>query len=263
MTSGETSDDEILTVIIPCLNEEASIRSTVEEVYAEEDKLPLTLKVLMCDDGSTDRTPEIMRALCERYESCEVMTNPQNMGVGATVTKAYNIVTPGSWITVLPGDGEIVFASIHNHLAVRGEADLILGYLQNPVIRTTQRRLGSRAYNMVANFLYGFEFRYFNGFKMYKVETFKDLPSVSTGHAITVELIAKAVLRNPGLRIAEVPFVWRVRHARASHAFKPSAIVTAMQETLTVYRSVSEYRDQIYREAAMEDARRDEPRVGG
>ena len=256
MTSGETSDD-ILTVIIPCLNEEASIRSTVEEVYAEEDKLPIKLKVLMCDDGSTDRTPEIMRELCAQYPSCEMMQNDQNMGVGATVVRAYDLVTPRSWVTVLPGDGEIVFASIHNHLALREEADLILGYLQNPVIRTPQRRMGSRAYNAVANFLYGFEFRYFNGFKMYRIETFKDLNAVSTGHAITVELIAKAVLRNPALRIAEVPFVWRVRQARASHAFKSSEILKAARESLTVYRSVSEYRERIYREAARDEASAD------
>ena len=44
-------------VLIPCLNEEAAIQSVVESVLA------LGAPVIVIDDGSDDRTPEIVAAL--------------------------------------------------------------------------------------------------------------------------------------------------------------------------------------------------------
>ena len=248
--SDTPNSAELLTVIVPCLNEEDSIVSTTEEIYAELERIkPVELRVILCDDGSTDRTGELIEGLCERFPNCRMLQNPKNMGLGMTVKRAYDLVEPNSWVTVLPGDGEIVFASIHEFLKHRDEADLILGYLRNPVIRTFKRRLASSAYNGLANWLYGFDFRYFNGFKMYRLEVFKGIDIVASGHATTVELIAKAVLRQPSLRIMEVPFVWRARHARDSHAFKPSSIVHAVLETQRAYQSVSEFRQRQYVDA--------------
>ena len=44
-------------VLIPCLNEEAAIQSVVESVLA------LGAPVIVIDDGSDDRTPEIITSL--------------------------------------------------------------------------------------------------------------------------------------------------------------------------------------------------------
>ena len=107
------SDKELLTVIIPCINEEESIALTVEDVLSYEEEIDVRLELLLIDDGSTDATLDIMRALAEEHSNVRVQVNERNLGVGRSVMNAYEQIDDASWITVVPGDNEFHFASIH------------------------------------------------------------------------------------------------------------------------------------------------------
>lgn len=238
---------ETLTVIIPCLNEEQGVVRAVEGVVAIAPELPVAVEVLMIDDGSTDDTAEVMERLCQEHSSCRMRRNPRNMGLGRSVMSAYEQVPEGSWVTVMPGDHEIDFESIKNFLDIRDQYDLILGYLQNPVIRPMRRRVASAAFGHVVRSLYGLECRYLNGLKMYRSEVFRGLEVKSSGYAYTAELVAKAILRNPSLRIGEAPFVARGRAHGSSNAFRPKAIANAAYEVVRGQRAVASYRNQVIR----------------
>ena len=239
---------ETLTVIIPCLNEENAVRATVEGVVSVGETLPVGVRVMMIDDGSADRTADSMKELCEEFECCEMHRNERNIGLGSSVMAAYERVADGSWVTVIPGDNEIDFSSIRAFLALRDQYDLILGYLQNPVIRPMRRRIASAAFGNVVRSLFGLDFRYLNGLKMYRIEVFRGLEVESSGYAYTAELIAKAILRDPSIRIGEAPFVARGRAHGSSNAFRPNAIANAMYEVVRGQRSVARYRNRVIRE---------------
>ncbi len=242
--SDEDGGRERLVVLVPCLNEEHTIDGSIASIQETVPELDLEVEVLMIDDGSTDRTRDRMEALCAQHENCHMVVNPKNLGVGRTVIDAYELVPPRAWVTVFPGDNELVFSSIKSHLAVRSDYDVVLGYLANPVIRPLRRRAASQAFSMVARALYGFPYRYLNGFKLYRVEAFKGIEVVSRGHAFAAELIAKALLRNPQLRIGEVPFIARGRARGSSKAIRVTSILQAMKEMVLGFRSVGEYRRQ-------------------
>jgi len=53
------SKSPILTVIIPILNEENTINTIIQRIFA----LGMELEIIIVDDGSTDNTPEILRSL--------------------------------------------------------------------------------------------------------------------------------------------------------------------------------------------------------
>lgn len=236
-------DEELLTVVVPCLNEALSIASTVREILEEANSFPLKVEVLMVDDGSKDGTAEVMRRLCEEDSRCRLVVNSRNLGVGRSVINAYQITDPNSWITCFPGDNEMVFGSLRNHLAVRHEHDLILGYLQNPVIRPLGRRLASSAFTLTAQFLYGYPYKYLNGVKLYRCWVFQGLEVVSSGHAVNAEMLAKAQLRHPGLRITEAAFVARGRSTGSSKAIQPGSVLKAVGDTWAGFRSVRRYRN--------------------
>lgn len=236
-----------LTVIIPCLNEEQNVERAAQIVLGTAPKLPVDVELLLVDDGSTDRTRERMQAICETHQNARMRVNPKNLGLGRSVVQSYESIEPGSWVTVFPGDSEFVFESIQNHLAVRADYDLILGYVQNPIVRTIRRRVASQAFIEVVRFLYGFPYRYLNGMKLYRVEVFRGIEVISGGHGFNAELIAKAILRNPTLRIGEVPYVQVGRNMGVSKAFRARAVTRAAGELVTGYRSVSQYRDRVLR----------------
>lgn len=237
--------EELLTVIVPCLNEEGNLRGTVEDILEVAPTLPVKVEVLLIDDGSTDGTRALMEELCAQHDCVRMRVNPRNLGIGVSVMQAYEEIPAGSWVTGLPGDNEILFGSIRAFLELRDRYDLILGYFQNPVIRTIRRRVFSRAFTTVVGFLYGFSFRYYNGLKLYRVEVFRGIDAESTGHAYMAELIAKAVLRWPLLRIAEAPFAARGRSQGASKAIRPGSVLRAVREAYLGWRSVTRYRRRV------------------
>ncbi len=235
---------ERLTVIIPCLNEADNIAQTVGEVYALVPELPMELDVITIDDGSSDDTLDVLQRLSEQYGS-RVVANPRNIGMGRSVMNAYSIIGRGSWVTVLPGDNEIDARSILSLLEHRDRYDLVLGYLGNPVIRPVGRRAASWAFTTITGAIYGFDYRYLNGLKLYRVEVFDGIEVVSSGHAYTAELIAKAILRTPGLRIGEAPFIARGRAQGRSKDIQPKSVSRAVREVMSGHRSVARYRSEV------------------
>ncbi len=239
--------DELLTVIVPCLNEETSVSAVVDDILSVRPEIPMKVEILLIDDGSMDNTRQKMEILCKQHPECRMVANPRTLGVGRVILDAYETLDPDSWATATPGDGEVVFESIKNFIPLRHNYDLTLGYIQNPVIRSFGRRLASQVFMRVARSLYGFPYRYLNGPKLYRVSCFKNIEVVSTGHAFNAELLAKAMLRNPALRIGEVPYIDRGRAHGTSGAIRIGSFLQAIREVFVGYRSVCRYRDEVIR----------------
>ncbi|MEM9492851.1 MAG: glycosyltransferase family 2 protein, partial [Myxococcota bacterium] len=233
-------------VIVPCLNEADNIRGTVAAILEVAAELPTDVTPLLIDDGSTDGTDQVIAELCDEH-GCQAVYNPRNLGVGRSLLSAYETLEPGTWVTIMPGDNEIDFASIKHFVAIRHDYDLILGYLRNPIIRPLRRRLASFAYMRTVQTIYGFPYRYLNGMKLFRSEVFRGISVQASGHAFNSELLAKAILRDPDLRIGEAPFIARGRAAGTSKAIRPTAIARAIYEVGVGWQSVAAYRDKIIR----------------
>ena len=232
-------------MVVPCFNEGNNIDNTVHDILAEAGALDMDLGVLLIDDGSTDNTRDRIEALKSTDDRVHVLVHERNRGVGTTVLDGVAWARPDDWVTIVPGDNEFVFKSIHNFLRVREQYDLILGFFQNPIVRTLPRRVASEMFVKATNFFYGWRFRYLNGMYLFRARVFKNLHIISGGHAFTPELVGKALLREPLLRIGEVPFASRGRAVGDSKAFQPRSIARALKEFYQGHRAVSSYRDQV------------------
>jgi glycosyltransferase involved in cell wall biosynthesis len=255
-----TTADEKLCVLVPCLNEEELVRRTVEEVLRHADRISVRVEVVMIDDGSTDGTRAVMQELCDEDSRCRLIAHDTNRGLGRCVTEAYETIDDDTWVTVFPGDSEFVFAeSIDNLLAARQGHDVVLGYLYNPVVRKLGRRIASTGFLKLTKTIYGFRWRSLNGMKLYRAKAFKGIHVVSGGHAYVAELLAKAQLRRPDLRITEAPFISRGRAIGDSHAIKPTSVLRAVHETYKGAQDVGRYRDEMVQKYH-EEQERGEPR---
>lgn len=93
-----------LSVVIPALNEEKGIRQIVERVLAVEESLSRTgikgLELLVVDDGSTDRTAEIVSSI----QGVNLISHPRNLGYGAALKSGFSHAA-GDLIGFLDADG--------------------------------------------------------------------------------------------------------------------------------------------------------------
>lgn len=71
----------LITVVTPCFNEETNTREIYEAVKAEFLRLPnYRYEHLFIDNGSTDATPSILRALAAEDKNVKVILNTRNFG---------------------------------------------------------------------------------------------------------------------------------------------------------------------------------------
>lgn len=108
-------------MIVPALNEEATIAEVVERVLA----LPLRIQLVVVDDGSTDRTPEILRGFGDRIET---VTHARPGGKGAAIRAALPLAR-GEAVIVQDADLEYDPDEIPTVVGpiLRGEADVVFG----------------------------------------------------------------------------------------------------------------------------------------
>jgi glycosyltransferase involved in cell wall biosynthesis len=75
---------KILSVIMPCFNEEHTIQAVIEKVIST--KLPgLDLELIVVDDCSADESVSIAESLKRKYSQIEIVTHSKNLGKGAAI----------------------------------------------------------------------------------------------------------------------------------------------------------------------------------
>jgi glycosyltransferase involved in cell wall biosynthesis len=77
---------EMISIVVPCLNEEEVLRDTNRRLVAVLEQLPQKFEILYVDDGSSDRTPEILGALQADDERIRVVRFSRNFGHQMAIT---------------------------------------------------------------------------------------------------------------------------------------------------------------------------------
>jgi polyisoprenyl-phosphate glycosyltransferase len=77
---------EMISIVVPCLNEEEVLRDTNRRLVAVLEQLPRRFEILYVDDGSSDRTPEILRELQADDERIRVVRFSRNFGHQMAIT---------------------------------------------------------------------------------------------------------------------------------------------------------------------------------
>lgn len=101
--SGKAEDRLVLSVVIPCLNEEQGLRKTHHRIVTCLQNFEPSFEVIYVDDGSTDSTPEILRDLQARDERVRVVRFSRNFGHQVAITAGLECAS-GQAVVVLDAD---------------------------------------------------------------------------------------------------------------------------------------------------------------
>ncbi|MGS1121510.1 glycosyltransferase family 2 protein [Rhodanobacter sp. UC4436_H3] len=128
-------------VLIPCLNEEAAIRAVIESVLA------LEAPVIVIDDGSDDRTPDIAASL-----PVTLLRHEQRCGKGEALRRGFREALRLGYDAVLTmdGDGQHVASDIPRIVAAaaRYPQHIVIGAR---LLDKAQQPKGRRRANAVAD----------------------------------------------------------------------------------------------------------------
>ncbi len=91
----------VLSVIVPCFNEQESLPRFYEAICAAARELPeLEFELLFVDDGSSDDTLEIMRRLRQSDPRVRYLSFSRNFGKEAALLAGFEHAT-GELLTVM------------------------------------------------------------------------------------------------------------------------------------------------------------------
>lgn len=94
----------MITIVVPVLNEEENIHSLLKEISAVSCNIPIS-EIIYVDDGSIDKTVEILQSLKQEYNALRVVRHSKTSGQSAALWTG--VKAAGNEIIVtLDGDGQ-------------------------------------------------------------------------------------------------------------------------------------------------------------
>lgn len=205
-----------VSVIIPTMNEEASIGEviqTIKDAFAAANvsifaKHPVDYEILIVDTNSKDRTREIAR------EKGAIVIDEPRRGYGRAYKTGFEKAT-GEIIATLDGDSTYPAEKIPEfvHLLIKDDLDFItcdrLTSLKQGVM-SLKHRLGNKVLTLTCNILFGVKIKDSqSGMWIFKKEILKKLKIESDGMPFSEEIKIEAFRKCD--RCVEIPIEYRVR----------------------------------------------------
>jgi glycosyltransferase involved in cell wall biosynthesis len=203
VTAPTVSERPLLSVIMPCYNEEQTLAQIIERVRAVD----LDLELIAVDDHSGDQTFALLQAEAARTPRMRVIRHPANRGKGAAVrsglahARGEIVIIQDADLEYDPNDYYALVQPIIN-----GRVNVVFGsrFLGSHTGMYFWNALGNKGLTFLTNF-------FFNSwlsdmetcYKVMRTEIMRSLNLESNDFRLEPEITAKVLRR--GHRIYEVP----------------------------------------------------------
>ena len=204
-----------LSVVVPVLNEEGCIASFIDRMRAELSARAPSWEIVVVDDGSTDRTREIVEAHVRADERVRLIAGPHR-GKGGALREGM-LAASGAWRFMADADLAMPPGNLQRVLdGAAAGGDAIIGSREAPGSRRVgepwPRHVIGRAFNRLVRLLAvpGIEDTQC-GFKLFSARAVEAIfPRLTVaGFAFDVEVLFLA--RRAGIDVREVGIEWHAR----------------------------------------------------
>jgi dolichol-phosphate mannosyltransferase len=204
-----------LSVVIPARDEEGCIASTLEHLHLELRLHGVPHEILVVDDGSSDRTGEILRDLQTRISEVRPIHNDGAHGFGRAISRGLNGIA-GDAVVIMMADESDDCRDVVRYWQTLNEGwECVFGSRFLPGGGTIDYPWFKLVLNRIVNFLIRILFGISlndttNAFKAYRKTVIDGCrPLIAPHFNLTVEIPLKAIVR--GYSWSVIPITWRNR----------------------------------------------------
>jgi dolichol-phosphate mannosyltransferase len=201
----------MITVLVPAYNEEDVIGEFIS-VFTRESALK-EYELLIVNDGSTDKTHDIVIECQKQDDRIRIIDHSVNMGLGAAISTGFKncqgdvVITMDSDLTHNPDDLKNLLSGIEGY-------DVCIGSRYAPGGRMENVPGWRVALSVLANKI--FQFIFFtkarditSGFKAYRASCVKDIEIKSKGFSVQLEIMVHLIRAKA--KMNEVPIILKTR----------------------------------------------------
>ncbi|MEM3394279.1 MAG: glycosyltransferase family 2 protein [Candidatus Methanomethylicia archaeon] len=226
-----------LSIIIPAYNEEHRIRQTLLDINEKLKNKNWKYEILVVNDGSKDKTVEVVKGLENQVKNLKLIDNKENNGKGYVVKQGM-LEAKGEYCLFMDADNSTTIDQFENFLPwfERGY-DIVIGSIEIEGAKINEqagfyRRFLGHIGKLLIRILLGLKIydtqRGFKAFKNYTIEPiFKKQTIMRWGFDFEILYIANKL----GYKIKEVPVIW---NNSSDSKVRPSAYISVLLELLKV-----------------------------
>jgi glycosyltransferase involved in cell wall biosynthesis len=204
--AGAMMDEMLLSVVIPCLNEEKTIVVCIQRALASFQKMRICGEVIVVDNGSTDRSAELAAGAGARVVRHDVR------GYGAALRRGIREAR-GKYVIMGDGDCTYDFSDLERFVGFLDQgAELVMGsrlrgQIQPGAMPWSHRWLGTPVLTFVLNRFFHAGISDTNcGMRGFRKDAIEQLNLQSDGMEFASEMVIRAAQRR--LRIEETPIAY-------------------------------------------------------
>jgi putative flippase GtrA len=213
ISTDEAATAPAVDVVVPVYNEEADLERGVRRLQAYlRDHFPVSARITIVDNGSTDGTRAIAEALERELGGVRAVHLPAK-GRGGALARAWldsDALVLAYTDVDLSTDLDALLPLVAPLLS--GHSDLAIGSRLAPgarVVRGPRRELISRCYNLLLRVVLGVQFRDAQcGFKAIRADVARDLVPLVENRRWFFDTELLVLAERAGMRIHEVPVDW-------------------------------------------------------
>ena len=221
-----------VSFVLPAYNEEANISRAIESTVAAATRYCAAYEVLVVDDGSSDRTAELVERAARRDSSIFLLSHGANRGYGQALRTGFDNATL-DFVFFTDADNQFDMDELPLLLAWADNADVVAGYRKNrrdPLMR----RANAWAWNRLVRLLFYVPVRDIDcAFKLFRRSALAGLTIESGGAMINTEIMVK--VSRAGRTVVEVGVTHLPRTAGAAHGANLRVILRAFREVSRMY----------------------------
>jgi Glycosyl transferase family 2 len=233
MGPGAFPRKEFLSLCMPAFNEEGSIADTLDAALAILPELMSRFEIIVVNDGSRDRTADIVRLYTRQDDRVRLVQHETNRGYGAAVSTGLRAAA-GDLVAFTDSDGQFSLLDLPQLLLHIEDKDVAIGYRY---LRADNglRRFNAWAWNRLVGLLLGIHVRDLDcAFKLFRREVVERLCLTATGACISAEIMVQCT--RGGLRIGEVPVTHYPRYQGVPSGAAIKVIWRAFRELPSLWR---------------------------
>ena len=205
----------LLSILIPVYNEQAYLARLVERVIAAPVPPGFRKEIILVNDASKDRTPDVIRELVAKYPEIRAFEQPYNQGKGAAIRRAIQEMT-GDYAIIQDADLEYdpnEYPILLKPL-LEGRADVVYGSRfasrEMRKVLLFHHKLGNLFLTFLSNLVSGLDLTDMETcYKAFRGELLKSIPLRSNRFGMEPEITIKVAKR--GLNVYEVPISYHGR----------------------------------------------------
>jgi dolichol-phosphate mannosyltransferase len=209
-----------LSVVIPARNEEGAVEETIATLLGTLRAAAIPCEIIVVDDGSTDQTASLVRALSTHHFEIRLVQNTGQHGFGRAVRCGLHEATGDAVAIVMADSSDSPEDVVRCYRRLLEGPDCVFGsrFIRGSKVHDypMHKLVLNRLANWFVKVLFGVPFNDFtNAFKLYRWEVIEGMqPLIAPHFNLTVEMPLKAIIR--GYSFAVVPISWTNRQTGIS-----------------------------------------------